>query len=119
MKNASMIIASILFATSASASYLESCQFDAKVVEVIMAPDLDGTVKTYTPVVKIKIEAAVDQGSHNPNACSSKVGTDQVLISKSTAPIVVDQVLKIDYFYANGRGPNGGMFQSERWSIVQ
>jgi hypothetical protein len=117
MKNLLFALATLTFSTAASASYLESCEFKATVIETVQAPDLDGSVQVYTPLVKIKIESAIDQGSHMPHACAAKVGTEEWLVSKAAAPVVTGQELKLDYFYANSRGPNG-MYQSERWTIL-
>jgi hypothetical protein len=117
VKNLFIAIAALTFSTAASASYLESCAIKATVVETEFAPELGATVQEYTPLVKIKIESAVNQGSHNPAACDAKVGTEVWMISKAVTPIVVSQELKLDYFYANSRGPDG-VVQSERWTIL-
>ena len=117
MKNLFLALAALSFSTVASASYLESCEFKATVVDLANAPDLDGSVQEYTPLVKIKIESAVNQGSHNPQACSSKVGTEEWLVSKAATPVVRGQELKLDFFYVNSMGPDG-IVQSERWTIL-
>jgi hypothetical protein len=49
--------------------------------------------------------------------CDAKVGTEVWMISKAVTPVVVSQELKLDYFYANSRGPDG-VVQSERWTIL-
>jgi hypothetical protein len=117
MKNLCLVLATLSLSTVASASYLESCEIKATVVDTVQAPDLGGSVQEYTPLVKIKIESAIDQGSHNPQACAAKVGTEEWLVSKAVAPVTTGQELKLDYFYANSRSPNG-MYQSERWTII-
>lgn len=117
MKKIFLALAALSISTAASASYLESCEIKATVVDTANAPDLGGSVQEYTPLVKIKIESAIDQGSHNPQACASKVGTEEWLVSKSVTPVVLGQELKLDFFYANSRCPNR-ICQSERWTII-
>ncbi len=117
MKNLLLALAVLSTSTVASASYLESCEIKATVVETVYAPDLGGSVQQYTPLVKIKIESAINQGSHNPNACAAKVGTEEWMVSKATTPVAVGQELKLDYFYVNSMGPDG-IVQSERWTIL-
>lgn len=120
MKNFFVLLMAITFGSPAMASYLESCDFSASVVEVSSIPVLDGSVSIdeYTPVVKILIESAVNQGSHNQEACSARVGTEQLLVSKMAVRPVVGQKLVIDYFYANSRGPDG-VVSSERWTVLE
>ena len=51
------ILAAILFMTApiASASYLESCLFTAEVANVVYAPQLNGSVQEYQPLVELLI----------------------------------------------------------------
>lgn len=109
--------AAFILATPGYASYLESCQFTATVAEVTSVPTLNETVSKLAPLAKLEITAAKNQGSHFPEACDNRVGTDQLILLKVGDALTVGQQLKIDYFYANSRSPDG-IVQSERWTVV-
>jgi hypothetical protein len=118
VKNLIISVIALFFASPALASYLEACDLTATVTEVAFAPDLGGSVTAYTALVKVQIDSATNRGSHNPDACSARIGTSQWLVSKLQTRATVGQHLVIDYFYVNSRGPDG-VLMSERWTVLE
>jgi len=110
-------VATLFFSNPSFASYLEACDFTATVVETASAPDLGGSVNFYAPLVKVRIDSAINRGSHVPTACDSRIGSEQWLVSKLETITSIGQVLKIDYFYVNSFGPDG-VVMSERWTVT-
>ena len=106
-----------LAATPAFGSYLEACDLNVTVEEVVNAPALDASVTAYTRLVKLNIESAEDRGSHIPSACEAKVGTSKWLTLDTERVLEEGDALVISYFYVNNRGPEGILF-NERWTIV-
>jgi hypothetical protein len=112
-----IVATAILLATPGYASYLESCQFTATVTEVTVVPTLNETVSKLAPLAKLEITAAKNQGSHFPEACDNRVGTEQLILLKDGEVLTAGQELKLDYFYANSRSTDG-IVQSERWTVI-
>lgn len=107
----------IMLSSSASyASYLESCEITATVLEVDGTPTLNGRVTSYTQIAKIKIDSAINQGSHVASACKSKVGTEKLFVVEENTSVNVGDQLVLDFFHVNNMGPEGVVF-SESWAI--
>ncbi len=108
MKAIITCITLILISSSASASYLEKCQFEAEVKTITTLAKLGDSVQEQRLVAIVEIKKVLaDQGSHVPSACARHLDNDlKVLEISKREELVVNSRVKLDYFYANSRGQN-------------
>ena len=113
-------ILTVLVSQMAQASFLESCQFDMKVVEVGAIVQPTATQPNYSRKVLAEVVKAEDKGGHI--SCDVHIGQeyDMNLISASLLDVALlnsNHRVLVDYFYVNSLGPDG-VFESTSFTIV-
>ena len=110
----------LLLSFSASASYLESCIYEAKVVQKSRLGKLNSTLSTgnIPPVVLVKFTAVIeDRGSHN--GCDHWLDKIKVLELKKDMNSTIEEgeIIRLDHFYVNSFGPNG-IQEADTWKLI-
>jgi hypothetical protein len=98
------------------ASYLESCNFTAKVTDILAVPTLNenttygpGDSSTFTHLVSFQILEATNAGSHVQDICQTYLGSDVLMVvdPMQIAIIPTGTLVKLSYFHASGISPDG------------
>jgi hypothetical protein len=110
----------ITTSSTASASYLERCELEVEVKTAQKLAVLNQTVSGGGPhVVLVEVIAAENLGSHNPAACSSKVGKLQpIQVEPSDLSLLpVGSQQKFLYRFVSGMTPDG-IRSNRTWRLV-
>jgi len=118
MKYIATAIAGLTISSFAFGSYMERCNFNGD-LETKSSFELGQQKQNedLSGVALFKIKSAVDQGSHNPDACESHVGETVVFNVENRVKYFGMKEADVSYVYINSRGPNG-VISSTRYDII-
>ena len=110
----------VILSTTANASYLERCVFEAEVKTITTLAKLGGSVQETKLVALVEVKKVISgAGSHVPSACQRHLDNDlKVLEVSPKHKLVVNSRIKLDYFYVNSRGPVG-VRHSTRYTLAE
>lgn len=109
-----------ILSTTANASYLERCLFEAEVKTITTLAKLGGSVQETKLVALVEVKKVITgEGSHVPSACQRHLDNDLKILEVSKKhQLKVNSRIKLDYFYVNSRGPIG-MRESTRYTLAE
>lgn len=111
----------VTFASShAFASYLETCTFKAYVPSVTSMGVLNGHVTNdgKNIVAVLKVISAVNTGSHNADACASKVNTLQVVKLSERSQLEAGRTYDFSYYHLSG-ATSSDPYTYTRWLLIK
>ena len=113
-----LVILPLLLSLSAQASYMESCEFEAKIKAVTNLVKMDGTVRNSNPVIVVELKKVIaDTGSHNSQSCVAHLDRDTVVLDvERHNDFKIDTRIRLKYRYINSLSPNG-VVSAETWTL--